>query len=365
MHTLSTIFSRLGLLVAILVLVGQGCISVGPRDDIETAGPAGMFVSTNQGEDWRPISLLPTAEGTENINGVSVYRIFEDPTDSKAMYWASRANGLFFSYDDGRTWRHAENEISVGFVYAVAVDPKDKCNIVVTNGRLAFRTTDCTRTWKEVHREDNPKERINSIAYDPLVENRMYMAKTGGQILVSNDNGISWSVVHRFRRARLEKIIPDPFTTSTLYVASRSDYLQISRDGGVTWESTEEQMDSFPKADEYRRFFHHPNKQGVLYWISTYGILVSEDRGATWEAMELITPPGSVDIYGFAVNPQNDDHIYYTGTFSGRSTFYRSFDGGKTWETRKLPSGQIPTALRVHPENGEWVYVGFTIPPQS
>jgi hypothetical protein len=80
--------------------------------------------------------------------------------------------------------------------------------------------------------------------------------------------------------------------------------------------------------------------------------------------MTLLTAPGSVQIYGFAVNPKNPNHMYYTATANNRSTFYRTVDGGQNWITKRLPSGQIPTALRVHPEQEDWVYVGFTIPPK-
>jgi hypothetical protein len=81
--------------------------------------------------------------------------------------------------------------------------------------------------------------------------------------------------------------------------------------------------------------------------------------------MGLLTAPGSVQIYGFAINPQDDNHIYYTATANNRSTFYRSIDGGANWITKKLPSGQIPTALRIHPEEPDWIYVGFTIPSDN
>jgi len=79
----------------------------------------------------------------------------------------------------------------------------------------------------------------------------------------------------------------------------------------------------------------------------------------------LVTPPGSVDIYGFTVSRSNDKEIYYTGTIDTKSSFYRSMDGGKTWETRKLPSKQIPTVLYAHPQNEGWLYLGFTIPPKN
>ena len=81
--------------------------------------------------------------------------------------------------------------------------------------------------------------------------------------------------------------------------------------------------------------------------------------------MKLITAPGGANIYGFAVNPQNDNEIYYTATIGTRSTFYKTADGGQNWVTKKLPSGQVPTVLRVHPSNPNMLYLGLTIPPSK
>jgi len=89
------------------------------------------------------------------------------------------------------------------------------------------------------------------------------------------------------------------------------------------------------------------------------------DRGESWQAMKLITPPGGADIYAFAVNPKNENEIYYTATINGRSTFYKSIDGSENWVTKKLPSGQLPVAMLIHPEKDNIVYLGFTFPPDT
>lgn len=80
--------------------------------------------------------------------------------------------------------------------------------------------------------------------------------------------------------------------------------------------------------------------------------------------LNLITPPGSVLIYAFAINPNNDAEMYYTATQAetNHSTFYKSIDSGQTWTTKKMPSGQIPAILRVHPDQNNLVYLGFTTP---
>lgn len=350
------------LVAAVLLFGGAGCISFG--DAPTTSGPAGMFVSTDKGENWQAISRLATAQGVQDLSGVSVYRIFTDPQDPKALYWASRAHGYFYSYDEGRTWHQPLGDFRTGFVYSIAVHPANRCVLFVTDGTRVMRTDDCSRSWTEVYRESRLDTKITSLVFNHFRPHQIFMAESNGDFIKSLDSGISWDVVHRFESEIVQSNI-DPFREGTWYVATRNDGLYRSEDKGETWTSLASTFRDFPGALEYRRFVVHPKKNGLLYWISTYGILVSRDQGDTWTSLELITPPGSAQIYGFAVNPDNDKEIYYTATINGRSTFYKTISGGPPWITKKMPSGQYPTVLHVRPDNESLLYMGFTIPPKS
>jgi len=351
-------FLHIGLFLAALTLVGQGCVSSSNTD--VSAGPAGMFVSIDKGESWQAISLLPDVAGTKDVSSASVYRLFEDPQDSSAMYWATRGNGLLYSYDDGKSWQQPTGPLSSGFIYGVAVHPKDKCTIYASNGSFLYRSTDCNRTWVEVHR-DAVGSRITSVIINPFPPYQVYMAKNNGNILESEDAGISWKIKY-FLGQRIIDMFVDPNTENRLYLATEENGIYRSLDSGTTWDALDTQLKGFPGGLEYRRFMLSVSTPDVLYYVSTYGIHVSEDGGNSWKTLNLIHPPGSARIFGFAVNPNNAKEMYYTATINERSTFYKTVDGGENWITKKLPSGQIPTALRVHPKNSEWIYLGFTVP---
>lgn len=346
-----------------LLLMGQGCVSLGGRGGGAT-GPAGVFVTEDKGETWKHVSQLPTLDGVRTLSSTSVYRLVSDPTDPKAIYWLSRDNGLLYSYDEGRSWRTADGPLALGFIYAFAVHPKNRCTVFGSNGSEVYMSVDCMRSWKEVYRESRPDARISWLAFNPFMPHQIYMTISSGDLLESSDNGVSWRVMNRFFR-QLAQVEVDPLQEGVLYVASRGDGLYRSRDAGVRWEALRKAMKAYPDADEYRRFALHPTRLSTLFWISTYGILISDDGGDSWTPMELITPPGSADIYGFAINPNNPDEIYYTATINNRSTFYKTADAGGRWVTERLPSGQLPTAIRMHPENGNILYLGFTIPPRQ
>ena len=350
------------------MLVGAGCVTLGGKSQTQS-GASGMFVSVNKGETWQSISAMPTATGVKNISDRSVYKLFTDPQDTSALYWATPRNGFVFSYDEGRTWQQPAGDLQNGPIYSIAVHPNEKCTIFVTNGDKVFRTEDCNRSWEEMYRESRPNVRVASIVINPLSPYQIFMVESNGDLLESVDSGKSWSTIKRFE-IELADIYADPLQKEVFYIASKKDGLFRSLNTGATWESLGETMNDYAKSNEYRRFLAHPEISGRLYWISTYGILFSTDSGSTWNPISLITPPGSAQIYGFYVSPENDDEIYYTATIKDktnsleRSTFYKSEDGGVRWITKRLPSGQLPTVLYVHPTKTDILYLGFTIPPK-
>ncbi len=361
---MKSLYFRFGFVLAMVLLIGQGCFSLTPADGLSTTGPAGVFVSVDKGDNWQSISLLPTVDGVKDLSDVSVYRLFPDPQDPEALYWATRRNGFYFSYDEGRTWQQPRGGIDRGFIYSITVDPRDRCTLYITNGLQIMRSDDCSRSWEEVYRESRSDTKITSITFNPHNPEEIFMLESEGDLLKTTDEGKSWTVVHRFERDSAD-IFADNLQKDVFFVATRDSGIYRSIDGGETWVSLEENMSDFSGAHEYRRFYLHPTQRETLYWVSTYGILRSTNSGDTWESIDLITPPGSVQIYGFAVNPNNENELYYTATINNRSTFYRSVDGGINWTTKKLPSGQLPTLLYVHPEKEDIVYLGFTIPPSQ
>lgn len=353
----------LGLLF-VLPLIGAGCIST--NSNTTTTGPAGVFVSVDKGDNWKQSSAMPSLKGVTQLDGVSVYRMFEDPSDPKALYWASRGEGFFYSYDDGASWQHAKAPLNTGIVYSISVDPGDTCTVYVTNGSKLYKTTDCSRNWSEIYREDRDVARIATVYVDRSISDRVYLGKANGELLVSNDGGASWTMLKQFTtKARITHLVADAVDPKTLYLATLTNGMYRSVDSGETWTHLIDPIKKFSKATNFRRLVVHPKKQSTLFWVSEYGILKTTNGGDSWEGLKLVTPPGSVPIYAFGMSAQNEKEMYYTTFQNGRTTFYKTTDGGESWSTRKLPSGQIPTFLRVHPEDDSIVQVGFSIPPKD
>ncbi len=348
----------LGLLAA-LALTGAGCIQF-----INTAqGPMGVFRSADAGETWVAKSTLLTAQGVKSLSGAKVYKIFTDPGDPKALYMGTRGQGLFYSYDNGDTWQ--ESVAMAGkYIYALSVDPRDKCTIYVSDGAHIYKTTDCQRTWDTLFTEERTTQRFVALAVDNSDSKTIYGAELGGDIFRSKDGGQSWRIIKRFG-FELRDLAVDPFNPHRLYAAAYVQGLYRS-DDGENWDSAGTGFENFNDSLTFYRLVLNPAQKDSLFWISKYGILRSDNAGATWTDIKLLTPPGSVNIYGFALNPKNPAELYYTGTILGdknenvRSTLYKSVDGGVNWVTRKLPSNTIPVDMLTSRENGKVLFLGFT-----
>lgn len=348
-------------IVAGIILTGAGCVQFTGSSG---AGPMGVFMSADSGETWVQKNTLVTAQGVKSLSGAKVYKIFTDPSDPKALYMGTRGQGLYYSYDNGETWSTSAY-MAGKYIYALSVDPTDKCTIYASDGPHIYKTTDCQRTWKIIFSEERPTQRIVAIASDYTDPKTVYFAESGGDIFRSKDGGTSWRTIKSFG-FELRHFAVDPFNNTRVYAAAYNQGLFRSDDEGVNWVPANNGFSNFNESLSFYRLVFSPTQKDSLFWISKYGILKSTDAGANWNEIKLLTPPGSVNIYGFAVNPKNLQEMYYTGTILGeknqnvRSTLYKSVDGGVNWVTKKLPTNTIPTDLLINKETGKNVFIGFT-----
>ena len=89
---------------------------------------ASVFLSVNSGDTWREAVAMATVGQPQSIRDVNVKTMTIDPQDSKAVYLATRENGLYYTYNiiqDG--WIKVKG--AVGAINDVKVDPKNKCII--------------------------------------------------------------------------------------------------------------------------------------------------------------------------------------------------------------------------------------------
>lgn len=340
------------LLLVVLVLTGQGCISFGG-----TGGRAGVdggiFKSTDKGENWQQKVALAAVKPSAIAN-VNVVTMVFDPQDSRTIYLGTAENGLFYTTDGGEAWLLA-GALSGGRIGAVAVDAKDKCNVYAATGNRIFKTSDCTRTWQNIYIDTRADQTVTALAIDFYNSSVIYAGLSGGDMLKSTDSGASWTVIKRFEN-QVAKILVNYYDTRIIYVGTSGAGIWKSTDSGASWVDLGEGLNKYDGAREFKNLVLDFSKRDALVLASKYGLTRTTDGGASWQPINLLTPPGSVDLFSLALNPQNGNEIYYGTT----STLYKSSDGGVKWVTRKLPTSRAATYLLVDPNNGNIVYLGTT-----
>ena len=340
------------IILAGLVLVGPGCIGFGGGSGA-SGNDGGVFKSVDKAENWQQKGAV-AATKPGSLAGVDVTTIVFDPKDSKTIYLGTAANGLFYSTDAAESWFQVAS-LAVGRVSAITVDTKDKCNVYASSGNKIFKTSDCTRTWQNVYVDTRADQTVTAMEVDSYNPSILYAGLSGGDMLKSTDSGVSWSVIGRFEN-QVAKILVNYYDTRILYVGTAKKGVWKTTDGGANWTDLSEKLEQFSKALDFKNLVLDFSKRDTLILASRYGLLRTTDGGASWQAINLLTPTGSVDIYSLAVNPENGSEIYYGTT----STLYKTTDGGEKWVTKKLPTTRAATYLLVDPNDGNLVYLGTT-----
>ena len=347
--------TRIALLAATFLLVGQGCISFsGSGDPIY-----GVWKSIDGGENWERQNALPTPAGVGDISSVEVNELTLDPSDKFALYMGSIANGLFYSYDGAAGWQRVrEPLLREGRIRAVAVDAANKCVVFASRGQRLARSIDCGRTFNtEMYVDPRADVVITDIEVDWFNSNVVYLTNTAGEVLKSTDGGVNWQTIYN-RGGFARDIELSNQDSRVLLVGTARTGLLRSVDGGNTWvdviggDDYEDRYSDYKDLDHIRDIVQ--TASGDAFWASTdEGLMVSRDQGETWEVVPLLAE-GS-DISALAVDPQDGNHVLYVAG----TTLYTTVNGGSRWDPERMPANARGYQLLIDPEDGSTVYLGL------
>jgi len=191
--------------------------------------------------------------------------------------------------------------------------------------------------------------------------NRIYTATKDGEMVVSLDDGETWTRRDVPKRKpdypgdefRLNAISADG---DNVYVATGQG-LHVSRNGGLDWKLAKLNPDGrrnlyvwFVYVDNYHRVY------AVGDTLSTGQYWMSEDRGETWLSHRY--PESDVFWLPFVVFASNNRS--YVGMRNGVA----KSDNGRNWDLVRTPITEVPYHPEVMAINGRGsnIYVGLPIP---
>jgi photosystem II stability/assembly factor-like uncharacterized protein len=345
-------YLRIFLFLTLLFMLSACSVSFGSGSKTNSGSDGGVYKTADKGQTWAQKIYVPFLSGKPaSIAPLDVNELIQDPSDPKALYYASTDNGLFYSYDKAESWQFASGLGKIA-VTSISIDPKNKCTIYAASSNRLYKSVDCSRTWNQVYFYDDPKTTITQVAVDGYDNLSLYIGDSRGEIFKSSDGGTQWHSLQANFGDTIAKILINSQDTRIVFAATQKRGLFRSMDSGATWEDLKDKFKDFKDYKDYEDLII-PGQGGLVFLVVKANIYKSLDNGYNWTKLQLITPEKGVTVNTMASNPKNADEIYYVTN----TTFYRSIDGGNKWSTKKLPTSRAGHKLLIDVEDQNTLYM--------
>jgi len=217
-------------------------------------------------------------------------------------------------------------------VSPMEVSPRDP-RIVYFGSQYLHRTRDEGVTWEKISPDLtwNPPERQQRVSGEPItidvtgeeVYSTLYAIResplrrgviwTGsndGPFFVTKNDGRTWTNVTpplQPKGCRVQNIEPSPHRVASAYYAvlcyllgDFRPFIWRTDDFGATWALLTNGSNGIPADYPTRVVREDPNREGLLYAGTEFGIFVSVDNGAQWRPLQLnlpVTPVTDMKLY--------------------------------------------------------------------
>lgn len=376
-----------------------------------TTGGGFLFLSTDNGESWRPSMRSMPAR-------LITYAIVQDALDANLIYLGTNL-GVYRSLDRGASWSpvwtankpepapktHGKKKTGAAVAKQTVAPPKPNETVLkaqqalnaagykvgVPDGLAGKLTAAAVRKYQaDRHLPVNGKiddvtlkslglgsnsgttdpaelvilsDAVNSLVQTIDIETGqpMLLAATNLGLYRSLDATLGWQKLPYGASfdPRTSSIAVDPKQPETIFVGTAASGVLISRDAGKTWQRAADVPNDAP-VNTIARSVQQPN---LIYVGTKQSFYMSRDNGVTWNRRGGNLPFG--DFTSILINPRNGDEVfvgnaYQTGEIGGG--VYRTINGGQTWaridpKDNRLPSQRI-WALAFDSRDQNTLFVG-------
>jgi photosystem II stability/assembly factor-like uncharacterized protein len=322
---------------------------------------AGYDTSLYRAMKWRSIGPFRGGRSTA-VAGV--------PNQPLVYYFGGTGGGVWKTEDGGISWKNiSDGFFKTGSVGAIEVAQSDANVIYVgmgeacvrgnfSHGDGVYKSTDAGKTWKHVGLSDS--RQIGKIRIHPQNPDLVYVAALGHiyganterGVFRSKDGGKTWEkILYNDEKTGAVDIAMDPANPRILFAGlwqvSRTPYgmysggpgsgLYKSTDGGDTWT---ELKDGLPKGIKGKIGVTvspvNPNRVWANIEAENGGVFRSDDGGNKWRRVSDDRKLQQrawyyTHIYADTKDPET---VYVLNV-----QFNKSIDGGKTYESIRVPHG--------------------------
>ena len=292
------------------------------------------------------------------------------PKEPHSFLMGTTGGGVWKTDDAGMNWRNISDGSFGGSIGAVTVAPSD-ANVIyvgtgsacirgnVSTGRGAWRSTDAGKSWQFIGLPEagaigdivvhptNPDWVYVAALGHPFGKNRergVYRSKDGGKtwdhpLFLSDSTGVVDLAMHptnpRILFAAAWRAERKPWT---LISGGGESGIYKSVDGGDTWKKVEGLPALMGKAAITISPANPDRMWTILEAEPAGGVYRSDDGGSTWTRTNSENKLRQRAWYynHIEADPKNENVVYALNT-----GFYRSVDGGKTFENINVPHGDM------------------------
>ncbi|GHF27955.1 hypothetical protein GCM10017044_23910 [Kordiimonas sediminis] len=362
---------------------GRATAVAGVPGNVETyyvGTVGGLMKTTNAGQSWDIISdgFMKTASVgaiavAKSDPNVVVVGMGESPFRGVA---SAHGDGVYISTDAGKTFEHKGLE-DVRQISTVHIDPNNPDIIYVaaqgspwapTKERGIYKSTDGGDTWEKTLFVDENSGAID-LSVDPLNPRILYASmwdtqrkpwevRSGGKgsgLWKSVDSGETWTKLDGGLPEFLGKIgiVASPVQKDRVWAiveAKEKPGLYRSDDGGKNWRLMNDERKLYARSWYYMHIFADTQDADTVY-VQNSAFFKSIDGGKTFDTRITGTHGDFHDLW---INPENPSVMGVANDGGGAVTF----NGGLTWSTQmNQPTAQF---YRVNADNNFFyrVYAG-------
>lgn len=331
-----------------VIFLGSGCTL-----SFSKSGGDGVIKSFDSGTSWKSRSLLISEGGRKvRLAKINVTKMIIHPANAQLMFMGTKDYGLFVSENGADSWTQV---VPNQYIVDIAVDPAVKCTFLIATKKRILKTDSCGKRWEIVFNETRKDASLTSMVLDYKSPDILYATTTFGDIYKTADKGATWTILYQFQNQRIVFISIDRHNQNILYAATPDAVLYQSLNRGTMWTDIAKSLRDM-KPGEFRSLQGF-SQRGKLLFVGELGLFVTDNNGASWQAVRLLTPLKGRTILLGAAHPQKDKEFYYATA----DTFYHSSDNGAHWNT--IPISQIvtrvPAYMAVDATNPSILYLGY------
>ncbi len=279
----------------------------------------------------------------ESVGGCETGPAVPKPGDANIVYSNckgrfgryNRATGQEQRYYVGAVNMYGRNPAELPYrfqrVVPIHVSPHDP-NVIYHGSQYVHRTRDEGRTWETISpdltafrperqmvsggpitRDITGEEHYSAlyvIQESPVEKGVIWTGANDGPIHVSRDDGATWRDVtppDMPPEGRIQHIDPSPHESGKAYVAGYRyllndfrPYIYRTTDYGETWTMLTDGKNGIPDDHPTRVVREDPDRKGLLYAGTDFGLFISFDDGVHWQSFQLdlpVTPVTDIKIH--------------------------------------------------------------------